>query len=173
MVKWQSIVAFQWRKVRAYFMTTQRTSISVIVGTAPHRNVLQKDFREERFNFEIIIPVRGTFEIQKLKRWIPFDDPLKQRERLDPFGKGPFLSLTPDEQAWYYEWRFQRDKKAKSRLKIFQKEGEKQWQPPLFREFETYTRDVCKLRGPNDSWFKLWSYFAKTPEEPIEPLIDE
>jgi len=157
----------------AYFLTTQRTHIAVIVGSAPHRDMLQKDFREELFHFEVIIPKRGTFEIQRLKRWIPFQDPLSHRERLEPFGIGPFLSLTPEEQAWYDEWREARDQKAKARLRIFQKEDEKQWQPPLFREFETYARDVCKLRGPNDSWFKLWSYLAKTPEEPMQPLIDE
>jgi len=55
----------------AYFMTVQRTSIAVIIGTASHRNMLQRDFREELFRFEILIPKGGTYEIQQLKRWVP------------------------------------------------------------------------------------------------------
>jgi len=83
----------------AYFMTLQRTNIAVIIGTASHRNMLQKDFREELFHFEIFIPKRGTYKIQQLKRWVPFKDSLRQREKLEPFGIGPFLALPPEDQA--------------------------------------------------------------------------
>ena len=102
--------------------------------------MLQKDFREELFHFELFIPKRGTYEIQQLKRWVSFKDPLRQREKLEPFGVGPFLALPPDEQEWYDEWRIERNRKAKERLGIFQKDGGGDQDLPGFNEFAQYYR---------------------------------
>lgn len=142
----------------AYFMTVQRTEISVVIGTASHRNMLQKDFREELFHFEIIIPKRGMYEIQQLKRWIPFRDPLRQRERLEPFGVGPFLALPPDQQVWYDGWRAARNARAKARLKIFQKDGDKKQEIPGFIEFQEFYRNRLGLRGDDHKLHQLYKY---------------
>ncbi|MDH5439055.1 MAG: hypothetical protein OEZ48_00145 [Candidatus Bathyarchaeota archaeon] len=141
----------------AYFMTVTRPDMSVIIGTASHRNMLQKDFREELFHFEIIIPKRGMYEIQQLKRWIPFRDPLRQRERLEPFGYGPFLALRPEEQAWYDEWRAARNERAKARLKIFQKDGNK-GDAPGWIEFQEFYRNRLGLRGDDHKLHQLYKY---------------
>lgn len=104
----------------AYFLTTQRPHINVIIATCPHRGMLQKDFREELFSFEIIVPKRGVFEVQRLKRNIPFYNPLDVSERLRYFGEGPFLDLSSAEKKRYLEWRQWRDEEAKQTIKLLQ-----------------------------------------------------
>lgn len=105
----------------AYYMTTIRPYLKVFIATAPHRGMLQKDFREF-FHFEIIVPFRGTYEVQKLKHWIDYKNPTRMKDRLQYKGEGPFLSLPSEMQKWYDGWRHKKNKEIRSRLSIFQDE---------------------------------------------------
>jgi len=104
----------------ADFLTTQRTRLAVFIGTAPYRDILQKAFRERFFHFEIIVPYRGAFEIQQLQRSINFYRPEQTMTRLLYKSEGLFNELLPEEQEWYSDWRDERDKKAKPKIKLLQ-----------------------------------------------------
>jgi len=160
-------------KELCYYLTVQRPNLGVILGTTSHRGMLSKDFREEIFHFEVIVPKRGLFEIQQLKRWIPFDDPLRVRERLEPFGVGPFLSLEPEEQAWYDEWRTRRDLKAMERLRLLKQPGEEEEMrlPSLmnFHEFELYFHKVLGLKAEATRLWRLWKVYRRE-EDPWPQL---
>jgi len=147
-----------------YFLTTQRTCIGIIIGTTSHRGMLAKDFREEMFHFEVIIPDRGTFEIQQLRRWLPFDDPITPRERLEPRGVGPFLALPSEEEEWYLAWRKQRDLKAKARVKLLKKGGEEEGALPQlmnYHEFDIYIHRVLNSKIGRDASFQLWKVYRR------------
>ena len=141
----------------AYFFTTQRPHLSVLIGTAPHRGILQKDFREEIFHFEVIVPARGVYEVQQLKRWIPFRDPLNIKERLEPAGKMAFLSLTREEQEWYNGWREWRDKEAKKRIKLLQppKDDDEMVKHVTSDDFYYRARELG-IKGSRSRFHELW-----------------
>jgi len=106
----------------AYYLTTTRPYFAIMIGTAPHRGMLQKDFREF-FHFEIIVPQRGIYEVQQLKHWIDFKNPTQIKDRLKYKGESPFPSLPPDIQVWYDNWRDENNRKIRSKLRIF-----KEWE---------------------------------------------
>ena len=93
-------------KVRelAYYMTTLRPYYNVMIGTAPHRGMLQKDFRD-LFHFEVITPVRGRYEVQQLKRWIDYKKPTRTKDRLKYRGEGFSMALPKHMEVWYRAWR--------------------------------------------------------------------
>lgn len=93
-------------KVRelAYYMTTLRPYYNVMIGTAPHRGMLQKDFRD-LFHFEVITPVRGRYEVQQLKRWIDYKKPTRTKDRLRYRGEGFSMALPKHMEVWYRAWR--------------------------------------------------------------------
>jgi len=93
-------------KVRelAYYMTTLRPYYNVMIGTAPHRGMLQKDFRD-LFHFEVITPVRGRYEVQQLKRWIDYKKPTRTKDRLRYKGEGFSMALPDHMEVWYQAWR--------------------------------------------------------------------
>lgn len=93
-------------KVRelAYYMTTLRPYYNVMIGTAPHRGMLQKDFRD-LFHFEVITPVRGRYEVQQLKRWIDYKKPTRTKDRLKYRGEGFSMALPDHMEVWYSAWR--------------------------------------------------------------------
>lgn len=106
-----------------YYMTTQRPYFGIMIGTAPHRGMLQKDFREF-FHFEVIVPVRGVYEVQQLRHLIDFDDPKRIKDKMRYKGEAPFFELPPDMQKWYDNWRHTENMKIRKTLKIFKK-----WEP--------------------------------------------
>jgi len=105
-------------KELAYYLTTVRPYVKIWIGTAPHRDMLQKDFRE-LFHFEIICPRRGVYEVQQLKRWIDFKRPTKIKERLRYRGQFVFSKLPPDMQEWYDAWRHKNNKMIRNKLGVF------------------------------------------------------
>ena len=110
-------------KELAYYLTTLRPYIKVWIGSAPHRGMLHKDFRE-LFHFEIICPTRGRYEVQQLKRLIDFKKPMRIKERLHYRGQGRFVSLPPQIQSWYTGWRDQKNREIRSRLGAFKRAAE-------------------------------------------------
>ena len=141
--------------------TMQRPQVNVIIGTAPHRGQLAKYFREELFHFEVIIPERGLYEIQRLRRWIDFKDPVNVKETIDPAGVMGFLDLNPKEKEWYLEWRNWRDKEAKSRVRIFQKRQQRlEHKPVTHREFKARYRELG-LRGDDAKIQELFRWMSE------------
>jgi len=137
-------------------LTIERPHLKVLMGTVPHRGILQKDFREELFHFEVIVPSRGTYEIQRLKRWIPYRDPLRIKERCEAFGAGVFMRLTREEQKWYEQWRNWRDTEARKRVKLLRPPtSEEPPRPPTAAEFCEYARSIG-LKGDQIKFQKLW-----------------
>jgi len=106
-----------------YYLTTQRPYFAVMIGTTPHRGMLQKDFREF-FHFEVIVPVRGVYEVQQLRHLVDFDDPRRLKDKMRYKGEALFLSLSKDIQEWYTRWRHEQNLQIRKRLKIFSK-----WEP--------------------------------------------
>jgi len=107
-------------KELAYYLTTVRPYYSVMLGTAPHRGMLQKDFRE-MFHFEVIIPVRGIYEVQQLKHWIDFKNPQRIKDRLRYKGQMIFSKLPPDMQKWYNKWRHSKNLEIRKTISLFDK----------------------------------------------------
>ena len=106
-------------KVRelAYYMTTLRPYYNVMIGTAPHRGMLQKDFRD-LFHFEVITPVRGRYEVQQLKRWIDYKKPTRTKDRLRYRGEGFSMALPPHMEQWYRAWRDKENKLIRKNIAL-------------------------------------------------------
>lgn len=106
-------------KVRelAYYMTTLRPYYNVMIGTAPHRGMLQKDFRD-LFHFEVITPVRGRYEVQQLKRWIDYKKPTRTKDRLRYKGEGFSMALPQHMEVWYQEWRHRQNQLIRKNIAL-------------------------------------------------------
>lgn len=106
-------------KVRelAYYMTTLRPYYNVMIATAPHRGMLQKDFRD-LFHFEIITPIRGRYEVQQLKRWIDYKKPTRTKDRLRYRGEGFSLALPPEMEIWYRAWRHKQNQLIRKHITL-------------------------------------------------------
>jgi hypothetical protein len=108
----------------AYYLTTVRPYVKVWIGSCPHRDLLQIDFRS-LIDFEIICSSRGVYEVQQLKRRVDFDNPLRIKERMKYRGEGIFLSLPRndpvygDVQGWYDVWRDEKNREIRSKLGAF------------------------------------------------------
>ena len=113
----------------AYFMQTVRPLLGVFVGTMPDLGQLALAWRE-LFMFEIKVPFRGYCEIQKIKRWTDFADPLDPRSRLEYHGEQDFPKANQALQEWYIPWRQERVMEYHNRLlqRYYPKPKE---QPPL------------------------------------------
>jgi hypothetical protein len=102
----------------AYYLTTVRPYCHVWIGSCPHRDLLQIDFRG-LIDFEIICSVRGVYEVQQLKRRVDFEHPLNIKERMHYRGEGIFLSLPAEIQSWYDTWRDEKNREIRARLGAF------------------------------------------------------
>lgn len=91
----------------AYFMQTIRPYLGIFIGTMPDLGQVASAWRE-LFMFEIKVPFRGYCEIQKIKRWTDFGDPLDPRSRLEYHGEQEFPKANKALQEWYIPWRNQR-----------------------------------------------------------------
>lgn len=101
----------------AYYMTTLRPYYNVMIGTASHRGMLQKDFRD-LFHFEVITPVRGRYEVQQLKRWIDYKKPTRTKDRLRYRGEGFSLPLPSHMEVWYQAWRDKQNKLLRKNITL-------------------------------------------------------
>jgi hypothetical protein len=91
--------------------STARNQLAVLIGTAPDIGTLAYPWRYF-FNFEVIIPERGYYEVQRLKKWKPFDNPYQTYVKLDykgevsrQIGSAPFPRLDSDIEDRYQNWR--------------------------------------------------------------------
>jgi hypothetical protein len=137
----------------AYFCQTIRPQVAVIIGTMPDLGQIARAWRD-LFLFEVKVPFRGYCEIQKLKRWSDFYDPLNPKVKLDYKGEQEFPPASPSLKAWYEPWRVS---KQQERLDAWVKKyGEKPAKPEKprleFPEGHKLTpSDMGKLR-----WQKYW-----------------
>jgi hypothetical protein len=94
-------------------LSTSRPQLAVFMGTAPDIGQLAKPFRYF-FNFQMIVPCRGVYEVQRLKKWADFKNPYETRASLDYSGETlelGFDALEKDVQARYDEWRDEMNKR--------------------------------------------------------------
>jgi len=73
------------------------------------------------FHFEVIIPVRGIYEVQQLKHWIDFKNPQRIKDRLRYKGQMIFSKLPPDMQKWYNKWRHSKNLEIRKTISLFKK----------------------------------------------------
>jgi hypothetical protein len=99
--------------------TTARTQLAVILATAPDIGELAYPWRYF-FNFEIKVPQRGMYEVQRLKKWTDFQNPYQTRVHLEYKGESPtFPKLDSDVEERYRQWRVEANKRFD--------EGEGEW----------------------------------------------
>lgn len=94
-------------------LTTARKQLAVFWGTAPDIGQLAKPFRYF-FTFQIIVPRRGSYEVQRLKKWADFKNPYETRASLDYKGESleiGFSKLPPSIQIRYDNWREEMNKR--------------------------------------------------------------
>jgi len=103
------------RSLRNRF-TVARPQLAVFLATSPDIGEVSYPFRY-LFNFEIKVPRRGIYEVQRLKKWTPFYNPYVTRVSMpkDEFTVGlEFDKLPSDVQERYDRWRDERDKRYDS-----------------------------------------------------------
>ena len=99
--------------------TTARQQLAVFIGTAPDIGELARAWRYF-FNFEIKVPQRGKYEVQRLKKWTNFGRPYETQASLDYRGEADYFPPLPkDQQERYSEWRHDANKRFD--------DGEGQW----------------------------------------------
>jgi len=165
-------------------LTMMRPYLRVLICTAPYRGILAKHFREYFFHFEIFVPARGVFEVQRLKRWTPFHRPLDQRESFDKesFRIGTFFDLEPEEKEWYIQWRQKRDIEAIKRVELLKSPEERRREKNLEtkEKFEKYLRNLPSpdefysmirskgLKGDKNLYHEVWRDLKKRLELGLE-----
>jgi len=90
----------QW----AEFFTTARPFFAVIIVTCPDLGELAKCFRR-LMTFEVKVPIRGIYEVQRIKTKTIFKDPLNPVKLLEYFGEATFPKPSQSLESWYEEWR--------------------------------------------------------------------
>ena len=101
-------------------MSLARDQVAVIIATAPDIGELAKPWRYF-FNFEVKVPTRGAYEVQRLKKWTDFSRPYETQASLKYGGESPeFPILPPKVHTRYRSWRRERNIRAD--------EGEGDWQ---------------------------------------------
>lgn len=91
-------------KWMAYQLTTKRPQLAVFIATCPHLGTLAKCWRE-LFDWEIKVPVRGLYEVQQIKTFTVYKDPLNPLKRLIYKGEAEFPKASAKFEAWYRAWR--------------------------------------------------------------------
>lgn len=116
-------------------MSTRRNQVAVVFATAPDIGELAKPWRFF-FNFEVKVPQRGVYEVQKLKKWTDFNRPYETQASLKYGGENfDFPELPPKVQARYREWRRLRNKRDD--------EGEGDWK--LYKMRNVLTEEARML----------------------------
>lgn len=110
----------------AYFMQTIRPYCAVFIGTMPDLGQIASAWRD-LFMFEIKVPFRGYCEVQRIKKWSDFRDPLNVKERLEYHGEQEFPIANEELQKWYGPWRDKRVKMHHDRIvNTFYKQDEEE-----------------------------------------------
>jgi len=101
-------------------LTAARPEISVLGMTSPNRLEIAAPLRSLP-NFEIIIPRRGVFEVQRTIKMKKFNDPEYDIGKLVPVEKGYFRALPKLVQRRYDMWRIKQKEYTKSRAYVQRK----------------------------------------------------
>lgn len=88
----------------AEFFSTARPLFAIVIVTCPDLGALAKCWRDLMM-FEIKVPTRGTYEVQRIKTKTIFKDPLNPVKLLHYFGEASFPKPSPKWESWYKEWR--------------------------------------------------------------------
>jgi hypothetical protein len=99
----------------AYFMQTIRPYAGVFIGTMPDLGQIARCWRD-LFMFEVKVPFRGYCEIQQIKRWSDFYDPLDPNISLAYAGEQSFPKVSAEMQAWYDVWRDEKVRREQDRI---------------------------------------------------------
>ncbi len=86
------------------YISAARLKLANLILTAPSISELAKPLRK-LVSYELIVPFRGKYEIQKYTRRKNFYRPTDDYERLIYFGDGSFPPLPPEVQEMYDKWR--------------------------------------------------------------------
>lgn len=151
----------KWMKAQ---MTTKRPYCAVFICTTPELGELAKCMRD-LMDFEIKIPQRGSYEVQRIKTKTDYRDPLNPYKKLDYFGDADFDKLSPELQKWYDDWRNVHN--IESFLEGFEKRfGEKQEteRPAISQRLFVETARELKIKGETDKLRDLY-------KEMVLPLV--
>ena len=90
-------------------ISASRPYVRVIFTTQPDIGELAKCMRD-LYMFELKVPERGLVEIQQIKTFTDFGNPLYPYKRLQPLRRGyldvaDFPKLSPEMSTWYKDWR--------------------------------------------------------------------
>lgn len=104
-------------------LTTARQQAPVFIASAPDIGEIAYPFRF-KFNFEIKVPKRGEYEVQRLKKWTDFQNPYVTRVTMPKTdwkpGVFPKLSdLNKEAEDRYKAWRTEANRRYD--------EGEGEW----------------------------------------------
>lgn len=91
-------------------LTTARPQLAIFIGTSPDIGEIAYPFRYF-FNFEIKVPYRGKYEVQRLKKWTPFDNPYVTKSSLQYKSEFTFPALPRDVEKRYVKWRADRNRR--------------------------------------------------------------
>ena len=91
-------------KKLAAILSSSRPYCGVFITTQPDLGTIAKCMRD-LYMFEIKIPYRGLCEIQQLKTWTNFKDPLNPITKLDPVDQSEFPMVSDSLIEWYRGWR--------------------------------------------------------------------
>ena len=94
--------------------TTARPRLAVLFATSPDIGELSLPWRFF-FNFEIKVPQRGIYEVQRLRKWTDFRKPYDTQVRMDrrdwKVSKVKFPKLPDWVERRYDKWRDERDRR--------------------------------------------------------------
>jgi hypothetical protein len=93
----------------AGILSAARPYVRVVFTTQPDLGDIAKCMRDIVM-FELKVPERGLTEIQQIKTFTDFGNPLFPYKRLQPLRRGQldvvdFPKLSPEMSDWYKEWR--------------------------------------------------------------------
>ena len=91
-------------KKLAGILSSSRPYVGVFITTQPDLGDIAKCMRD-LYMFEIKIPERGVIEIQMIKTWTKFTDPLNPYKKLEAIDQGEFGLVSPELNEWYTQWR--------------------------------------------------------------------
>jgi predicted Zn-ribbon and HTH transcriptional regulator len=81
-----------------------RPIVGVLFLTAPHISLLCIQLRR-LIDFNVIVPIRGVYEVQYLKRRLDFHDVMNTIVTYEYRGESFFSKLPEDIEERYYKWR--------------------------------------------------------------------
>lgn len=88
----------------AGILSSARPYVAVFITTQPDISRIAKAMRD-LYMFEIKVPERGLCEIQMIKTFTDFKNPLYPYQKLIPVGQAEIKEVSPRLDKWYQEWR--------------------------------------------------------------------